>query len=157
MIVTALDVAWAAGFLEGEACFSKSKTTINIQCSQVQREPLERLQRIFGGKIYDCGKNRPKPYGTWSLYGNAAAGVMMTVLGLMSPRRTSQIVAALDFWKRPLNRSQDRTHCPRGHEYAGDNLIFSKSGGRLCRECRNSAGRASYHSKRQAMLVAERL
>ena len=28
-----------------------------------------------------------------------------------------------------------RTHCPRGHEYAGPNLYRSPSGDRRCREC----------------------
>lgn len=30
------------------------------------------------------------------------------------------------------------THCPRGHAYAGDNLILTKDGSRVCRECRNA-------------------
>jgi hypothetical protein len=30
-----------------------------------------------------------------------------------------------------------RTHCPRGHEYAGDNLSFGRlNGGRICKACR---------------------
>lgn len=28
-----------------------------------------------------------------------------------------------------------RTHCPKGHPYAGDNLFFSKKGERKCRLC----------------------
>ena len=30
-----------------------------------------------------------------------------------------------------------KTHCPNGHEYAGDNLIVKKNGSRRCRECVN--------------------
>ncbi len=30
-----------------------------------------------------------------------------------------------------------KTHCPRGHEYAGDNLIITRVGTRSCRTCKN--------------------
>lgn len=32
-----------------------------------------------------------------------------------------------------LNRA--KTHCPRGHEYTGDNLYITTSGSRNCKEC----------------------
>jgi hypothetical protein len=28
-----------------------------------------------------------------------------------------------------------KTHCPQGHPYAGDNLLFTTAGGRRCRTC----------------------
>jgi len=31
------------------------------------------------------------------------------------------------------------THCPSGHEYAGDNLILRKTGVRVCRTCKRVA------------------
>lgn len=31
---------------------------------------------------------------------------------------------------------KDRTHCPHGHPYAGENLIRKKDGSRACRECK---------------------
>lgn len=34
-----------------------------------------------------------------------------------------------------------RTHCSRGHPYAGDNLVVLASGHRECRECRNARQR----------------
>lgn len=35
----------------------------------------------------------------------------------------------------------DKTHCPKGHAYAGDNLKIVKGGGRECRECCKTANR----------------
>lgn len=39
------------------------------------------------------------------------------------------------------HRSHDVQHakpnCPKGHPYSGDNLIITKGGSRVCRECRN--------------------
>ncbi len=56
-----LDVAWAAGFIEGEGTFVCSHGRgIRVKVVQVNREPLDKLQRLFGGKIY-----RQKTYGRW--------------------------------------------------------------------------------------------
>lgn len=30
-----------------------------------------------------------------------------------------------------------KTHCPQGHPYSGNNLLFTTKGGRLCRICRD--------------------
>ena len=29
-----------------------------------------------------------------------------------------------------------KTHCPKGHPYAGENLVININGGRICRTCR---------------------
>jgi len=59
---TAFDYAWAAGFLDGEGYFALAKRTAkysrphsrlaHVTASQIHLRPLERLQGIFGGKIY---------------------------------------------------------------------------------------------------------
>lgn len=41
-----------------------------------------------------------------------------------------------------------RTHCDRGHPFAGDNLIVRKTGARRCRECQRVAGRESMRRRR---------
>lgn len=38
-------------------------------------------------------------------------------------------------------RNFKKTHCKRGHPFAGANLIFNTSGHRQCRECRNMRAR----------------
>jgi hypothetical protein len=43
----------------------------------------------------------------------------------------------------------DVTHCPQGHEYAGDNVILER-GSRICRECRRAKSRRR-HAKERAM------
>lgn len=37
---------------------------------------------------------------------------------------------------------RDKTHCPQGHPYAGDNLYTAPSGNRLCRKCQRRHQRA---------------
>ncbi len=39
-----------------------------------------------------------------------------------------------------------KTHCPRGHEYSGENLIISKKGHRHCKACKAMAD-ANYRAK----------
>jgi hypothetical protein len=46
---------------------------------------------------------------------------------------------------------QSKTHCIRGHELAGHNLIIEYRGMRKCRECQNMHQRA-YDRKRRAAL-----
>jgi hypothetical protein len=41
-------------------------------------------------------------------------------------------------WKHP---NTHKTKCPKGHPYAGKNLIVEKRGSRRCRECKNSRRR----------------
>lgn len=57
------DIAWAAGFFDGEGCIRNTHWTnkvnrntrygLQITITQKHREPLDRFQRIFGcGKVY---------------------------------------------------------------------------------------------------------
>lgn len=47
-----------------------------------------------------------------------------------------------------------KTHCPKGHPYAGYNLMVMRSG-RACRTCRNEQARR-YYAKRRARLLLRR-
>ena len=44
-------------------------------------------------------------------------------------------------------RKMKITHCPKGHEYSGDNLFINKKGSRVCRECSRRAKRNWYASR----------
>ena len=95
---TTVDLAWAAGFLEGEGTFLTNNRSGQAKASQVQREPLERLARFFGGSITLVHKNRRPNESNiyhWSVSGARARGVMMTLFPFLSPRRQSQIAFAL--------------------------------------------------------------
>lgn len=46
-----------------------------------------------------------------------------------------------------------KTHCPYGHPYSGDNLMFGQRGGRVCRICkRRDRNKARDRRTRQALL-----
>jgi hypothetical protein len=45
--------------------------------------------------------------------------------------------------------NSDKTHCPAGHPYSGDNLYVAPSGDRMCRTCRNASTRKRRALKRE--------
>jgi hypothetical protein len=136
------DIHWAAGFIEGEGTFAGNKRTgggsvFALTASQVQREPLERLQKVFGGSInrYQRKNKKHKPIYMWLTNGKRAASVMMTLYTLMSPWRQEQIRKALSIWMTLKIDNKDLTHCLQGHPYDATNTVYSKSGQRRCKIC----------------------
>jgi hypothetical protein len=126
------DLYWSAGFLEGEGSF-KLHSSLMISASQVQLWPLQRLQKIFGGAISTSGRKRfygESPCHAWYLYGHRAAGLMMTLYSLLSPRRQEQVAVALAKWKPQRIANKVRRLCPRGHDYS-----FKPNGHRWCKIC----------------------
>ena len=145
--VSTLHLAWAAGFMEGEGSFSHSlKQSPKVSAAQVQREPVERLQKLFGGKITQRRTRgfSKQPIWVWTISARRSVEVMMTLYVLMSPRRQEQIRQTLDRWKaqKRILRSHGSKVCGNGHDLVGGNVYISK--GRLhCRACRLRAKRDS--------------
>lgn len=147
-MLTTKDIAWAAGFMEGEGSFyydaAGRASSLTVRAAQVQREPLERLQRMFGGTIghYENGKGRKAQWiHQWYVHGKRAAEVIMTLLALLSPRRFEQAVKALEVWKAKPVSHYDRRRCKAGHEYQ-----IRKRGertSRYCPTCQNRRGEGS--------------
>ena len=54
-------------------------------------------------------------------------------------------------WCRRFRREEEKpTHCPHGHEYTPENMLYSSHGGMYCRECNRIANREAYRRKRDA-------
>lgn len=154
---TVADIHWAAGFLEGEGCFASRESPhkkwdvtvlcVDVLAVQVQKEPLERLQRWFGGSLKERqqGIDKRAPVGNvrrniwcWLLTSSRAIGLMMALYPLMSPWRQEQIKKAILMWRaRPLKRHW--AHCSRGHEFTEANTRLKKAKDgyryRMCRTC----------------------
>lgn len=146
---TTADLAWLAGFLEGDGCFCLQKHRYaSVKVSQTSRWPLEVCQRLLGGTIHPRRHNQPnhRPVFYWSIGGPSAAGAMMTLFSFLSPRRREQVKSVLRRWVTVPAKAAMRTHCPKGHPFSGDNLFIRtlKQGhaGRGCRECQRSFVRA---------------
>ena len=104
---TIRDIAWAAGFLEGEGYFGRTTGggvgTERITAGQKDEESLHKLIKLFGGTI---NIQRPKtsnlirktpltPLAYWCVAGARARGIMMTIYSFMSERRKTAIRKAL--------------------------------------------------------------
>lgn len=50
----------------------------------------------------------------------------------------------------PTAQHAAKTHCPKGHPYAGDNLQFSH-GSRVCRICHNAHASRSYYTRKKRL------
>ncbi len=105
-MITAIDIAWAAGIYEGEGSCrraiympeskrtGKQNRTDKVAVLQKDPEILYRLQTLFGGNI---GLNKKNHLGgacyVWTLSGHRARGFLMTILPLLSQRRLRQVLA----------------------------------------------------------------
>ena len=147
MAVNVHELYWAAGFLEGEGSFIGSKkSAFQVTACQVQKQPLERLVKLFGGTLFwrEPGNLRQHAIWRWVRCGKYAAGIMMTLYSLLSPRRQEQAKSALTHWKSL--KIKDRELCRKGHEYKTVGVYIAPAGWRTCRECK----RASQHKYMQS-------
>lgn len=97
------DIAWAAGFYEGEG--SLSNHFVNVV--QKDKWALEKLKLLFGGEIHEYGggtAGNGKTYFYWRLFGTECRGFLLTIFTFLSPRRRKQLT------KNPLFFRDDRTN-----------------------------------------------
>jgi|ERR1044071_5069006 hypothetical protein len=89
---TTADIAWAAGFYEGEGTCSYATGSQHAIVNQVEREPLDRLRKYFGGTIRPVAAHRrSKPSWRWTVHGPRARGFLMTLYCLLSVKRQEQV------------------------------------------------------------------
>lgn len=97
---TSADLHWAAGFLEGEGCFTRNHTSVGcpaVSASQINLEPLARLREFLGGSISSVhSRGNRQGHFAWQISGQRARGVMMTLYKLLSQKRQQAILAALE-------------------------------------------------------------
>lgn len=166
-MIATKELYWAAGFLEGEGCFWSQRPSASamITASQVQRNPLEHLQKVVGGTLRGPKKSNNKsaqPFFIWNIYGVRAAGLMMTLYSLMSPNRQGKIIEVLAEWKKHPPADKHKTHCVNGHEYNAANTrayVNSRHGGksRDCRVCSRARDRDRYADRREHKCARQRI
>lgn len=95
------DFAWAAGFIDGEGCISIYRTKgdyyyIQLIVACTVREPLEKLESIFGGQQVVMNKpqrGRRKASYQWKVMGRAAGEVIEILLPYLTVKRDAANVA----------------------------------------------------------------
>ena len=106
------DIAWAAGFYEGEGSCAFVNGSTRITIGQVNREPLDRVAALFGGHIFAL-KGHPtgitkqyigRPSWRWIAYGARARGILMTLYQMLSAKRREQLRKTLGEGEVKLQR-----------------------------------------------------
>jgi hypothetical protein len=165
-----IDVAWAAGFLEGEGCFGwygggtrrRAKPHLTrtanavINASQNEREPLDRLVSIFGAGRINPKRNKVRTAWEWRCQGHAAIPVMKAVLPHMSARRAERIrevIAEHNALQEQIATRKNAPTCKNGHpwsEFTGYRKKGVHAGKRYCKACSRESARRQQAKKRRA-------
>jgi hypothetical protein len=106
-----IDLAWAAGFIDGEGCINITKRyakynnggklyhSISLSANQISKEPLLKLQEMFGGKVRavkPVGNRRPSF--AWIIYTKAARDALALMLPYLKVKNTeTNMVLTLNF------------------------------------------------------------
>lgn len=121
----AVDLAWAAGFFDGEGSISlrltsryqsgerKHSVTLECRVAQVDREPLEKLLELFGGRIARMSRTNPKhkPVNVWVITARHAALFLQRIKPYSArPRVRERIELAIQFQeqKKLVGQSPER-------------------------------------------------
>lgn len=85
------DIHWLAGLFEGEG----SVSTRGIRIPQKERETLDRVRQLFGGRVTGHhlamgGIIPPVPMFSWAAYGPRARTIIGAIFQLLSSRRQAQ-------------------------------------------------------------------
>lgn len=144
-MISQRDIGWAAGLLDGEGCFtlarSKTYRYPRIVCNMTDKEPLDKLQQLFGGNVHTIKRNvLYKQAWCWEVSGSRAVGIMLTLWSLLCPRRQAKIREIVTEWKSKVPYRTAK--CRKGHEFTPEQTTYTyriKEGKRkkyrLCRVC----------------------
>lgn len=123
-MVTAKDLIWLAGLLEGEAYFGSTWRSPMVSIGMADRDVIQRARDIMGATWwgeYKRGRKYKKIYRCY-VTGPYAAGLMMTVYSLMGIRRKWQIALALSKYKPRHMLSQKLADEVRDRYISGENV-----------------------------------
>mgnify|MGYP001616860967 CR=1 FL=1 len=101
-MVSACDVIWLVGYLEGEGSFTFNKNVPVLSVISTDEDVVQRVANLTKQELkgpYMYGHNR-KPFWRVQLVGAKAIGWMFTIYYGMSLRRRSQIRFVIDEWKK---------------------------------------------------------
>ena len=93
-----VDVAYAAGFFDGEGNVSNKYNGDHLQANVAQNErlPLEWLQVLFGGHIYKTGGKRATCY-KWAVNGHEAYKFLDVILPFLMVKE-AEVKEVMEKW-----------------------------------------------------------
>lgn len=141
------ELAWAAGFFDGEGTTSYERSgqhgQLRLQVGQKDRRPLDRFQAALGvGRIYTShARDIFRWHTNRSADAIAAIGFLWTWLD--QPKREQIRRAMVSFRASRFAGTRQADRCKRGHVRTPENTYIAKSGYPCCRWCKNE-WRAEY-------------
>ena len=102
-----VEVAWAAGFFEGEGTIAlPSLQHALVRVVQKSKEPLAKLQELFGG-VVGVEKHSERPYYRWQLNTRKALPFLEAIAPyIVTELRRKEIAAYLSLFT--LDNEEDR-------------------------------------------------
>lgn len=107
--MTALDIGWLSGVLEGDGWFGsyqpdrvRHSTRPVVRLTMADRDVVERFARLVGVSCsgpFSVRKDNHRPMHSAAVSGSRAVGVMMTVYSLMGERRKARIKELITQWR----------------------------------------------------------
>ena len=116
MPVSTKDIAWVAGILEGEGCFTlrSGRGTPLIQLMMTDMDIVIRVAQLLeANRVTECKTptKSGKPIYRVNIFGRNAVAWCMTLYVLMGERRQSRIRELLMSWKKAKNNNYLRKRC----------------------------------------------
>jgi len=142
------NIAWLAGLLEGEGAFTICGGGVAIGLNMTDRDVVERSARMVKAPSVAVNNRHQINHKTcyrWTLCGNAAAGVMMTIFPFMGERRRARIKELLAYWRSRKPRYENAVHCPHP-----DRPSYGRG---LCQQCH---GKDWYQRNREKVIAANK-
>ncbi len=122
-MITASQVHWIAGLLEGEGTFCYTtfqgkSNSIRIGLSMTDKDIILRIANLLGfGSIHKIGQDSnhlsKQPQYRWETSGIRAAGLMMTIYTLMGERRQAKIRELLAHYRSTKVTRKSRAQANR--------------------------------------------
>ena len=147
-VIDNVDLAWAAGLLEGEGTFGLQRGTYpRVSCSMTDEDVLQRLQDVLGGQLVAVGRKQEhwKAAWVWAMSGDEAArmlGLIRPYMGKRRGARIDELIAGNEIRmqaKRRVAEAARNAALEYGQGHATYRMVCSKHGvspGRLTTELR---------------------
>lgn len=146
-----INVAWAAGFYEGEGHLTKATRPGGplVAIQQCNKEPLDALQLMFGGTVRGprMNKGSVKPVWVWQLNTHKESRhFIYQISPWLSDKRLSDALCKIDRYADIV--SVRYTYCSKGHDKDVLGYRLGHNGGRICKTCESEYKRKYYLEKK---------
>lgn len=154
------ELAWAAGFFDGEGCTVCANTdrgcrSLQVAVGQVNRDNLRRFHAAIGGlgHLGPPRQHRPgRPISRVAIYGSEARLALSRIWPYLGQEKQNQALSALmKYAFRPV-RVPGRV-CRRGHPTSAETVYTNPSRGRECRVCRDMRRRGPLPPFRRTLAI----